>query len=210
MTLLPFLLPVPSASSTFLFFPLFSLSASSSACYRLFLLFSAQLNPIFRSHGDTALSVAVPPCYHADSGRGFPSLSSAPPCRGAAYYCFLSSFSSCASAVGHGGANHQCSHGSARYSRGSPAQGTGYRQWDLTWILQVFAWDCWILNVAFYGIPTIAACYIRCKNVFIVLFDVLIYSDLVLLHWISSPLFTSFCGLVECSNADLLLKREVQ
>lgn len=88
-----FLLPY-----SFLFF--FMSSSSSS---RPFLLLSAQCKRIYHSLGDPV---------HSDSGSGVPSLSS-PNC------CFpsssiFSSSSSCAQnrapAIGHCGANHQCSH----------------------------------------------------------------------------------------------------
>ena len=95
--------------------PFVFLSASSSSSFWLFLLFSAQCNSVYRFLGDPALCVAVPPC------RGIPSLFSAAPCWGGGYYfpSFSSSSSSssssfcahtCASAIGHRGANHQCSH----------------------------------------------------------------------------------------------------
>lgn len=122
VTLLPpfshfFLLPYRPYSLSHLF-----LSASSSSSFWPFLLFSARCNRIYHFLGDPV---------HTHSGRGIPSLSSATPCWGGTYYCFPPSSSSsscahtCASAIGHRGANHQCSHRPTWYSHGSPSPGTG-------------------------------------------------------------------------------------
>lgn len=95
--------------------------------------FSAWCNStyLYRSFGDPSFSVAVYCRHNAERGRGSPSLSSASPCWGGAYYCFPSSSYSrthiCASGFGHGGANHQCSQRPAWYPHGSPPSGTGYR-----------------------------------------------------------------------------------
>lgn len=97
--------------------------------------FSAQCNSTYlcRPFGGPPFFVAVDCRHNADSSRGSPSLSSGNPCWGGAYYCFPSSSSysscahTCASAFGHRGANHQCSHRPAWYPHGSPRSGTGHR-----------------------------------------------------------------------------------
>lgn len=114
----PPLSPSSLFSYSFLYF-FFPLSDSL-----LFLLLSAQCSRICCSPGDPT---------RANSCRGLPSLSSSEHCfpssssSSSPYFFFLSSSSSsCAPAIGHRGANHQCSHRPTRHSYGCFYPGTGW------------------------------------------------------------------------------------